>query len=134
MMADAQAGKLDLVATWRFDRFARSTCDLLDALDSFQTWGIENVKTFLQNGLRTTGLSSALLFGSRLFARDLRRCVNSRHMYIMEYMHSLGHIVGEARSGRSIGMEPNKVLGEIVGCWGERDLEIFVRDRKGDLQ
>ncbi len=60
MMADAQAGKLDLVATWRFDRFARSTRDLLDALDSFQTWGIEFVS--LQEGIDTSTPMGRMVF------------------------------------------------------------------------
>ena len=36
LMADARAGRLDLVAVWRFDRFARNTAHLLAAMDEFR--------------------------------------------------------------------------------------------------
>lgn len=41
MMADARAGKLDVVAVWRFDRFARSTVHLLTTLEEFRVLGVE---------------------------------------------------------------------------------------------
>ncbi len=41
LMALARAGKLDAVAVWRFDRFARSTRHLLAALDEFRSCGVE---------------------------------------------------------------------------------------------
>jgi len=41
MMSDARAGKLDLVAVWRFDRFARSTKHLLVALDELRCLGVD---------------------------------------------------------------------------------------------
>lgn len=41
MMEQARRGKLDLVAVWRFDRFARSTQHLLAALDEFRTLGVD---------------------------------------------------------------------------------------------
>ncbi len=40
MMAAARAGKLDLVAVWKFDRFARSTAHLVTALDEFRVLGM----------------------------------------------------------------------------------------------
>jgi len=43
MMADARAGKLDVVAVWRFDRFARSTKHLLTALEEFRAVGVDFV-------------------------------------------------------------------------------------------
>ena len=41
VMALARVGKLDAVAVWRFDRFARSTRHLLTALDEFRSCGVE---------------------------------------------------------------------------------------------
>ena len=41
MMADARAGRLDLVAVWRFDRFARSTKHLLVSLDELRCLGVD---------------------------------------------------------------------------------------------
>ena len=41
LMADARKRCLDLVLVWRFDRFARSTKHLIDALSEFQHLGID---------------------------------------------------------------------------------------------
>lgn len=41
MMADARAGRIDVVAVWRFDRFARSVQHLVAALNEFRTLGVE---------------------------------------------------------------------------------------------
>jgi DNA invertase Pin-like site-specific DNA recombinase len=43
LMADAQQGRFDIVAVWRFDRFARSVSHLLRALEAFRKLGIEFV-------------------------------------------------------------------------------------------
>ena len=40
LMADASRRKFDIVAVWRFDRFARSVSHLLRALEMFNTLGI----------------------------------------------------------------------------------------------
>lgn len=60
LMADARAGKIDIVVTWRFDRFARSTKDLLDALDSFRLWGVEFLS--LQEGIDTSTPMGRMVF------------------------------------------------------------------------
>jgi DNA invertase Pin-like site-specific DNA recombinase len=39
-MKDARSGKFDVVAVWRFDRFARSTTHLIQALEEFKAWNI----------------------------------------------------------------------------------------------
>ena len=43
LMADARGGKLDVVAVWRFDRFARSTRHLLQALEEFRALNVDFV-------------------------------------------------------------------------------------------
>ena len=43
LMADARAGRLDVVAVWRFDRFARDTRHLLVTMDEFRRMGVEFV-------------------------------------------------------------------------------------------
>ena len=43
LMADAKRGKFDVVVVWRFDRFARSTRFLLEALEAFSALGIDFV-------------------------------------------------------------------------------------------
>jgi DNA invertase Pin-like site-specific DNA recombinase len=41
LMADADRGRFDVVAVWKFDRFARSVSHLLRALETFRALGIE---------------------------------------------------------------------------------------------
>jgi DNA invertase Pin-like site-specific DNA recombinase len=41
LMKDAKRRKFDIVAVWRFDRFARSTKHLVTALDEFRSLGID---------------------------------------------------------------------------------------------
>jgi DNA invertase Pin-like site-specific DNA recombinase len=43
LMADARKGKFDAVFVWKFDRFARSTRHLVQALEEFQSLGIHFV-------------------------------------------------------------------------------------------
>jgi DNA invertase Pin-like site-specific DNA recombinase len=43
LMADAKRRRFDVVAVWKFDRFARSVSHLLRALETFRTLGIEFV-------------------------------------------------------------------------------------------
>src|SRR5713226_400567 len=43
LMADAHVRRFDIVAVWKFDRFARSVSHLLRALETFQALGIEFV-------------------------------------------------------------------------------------------
>jgi len=43
MMAAARGGKADVVAVWKFDRFARSTTHLVTALEEFKTIGVSFV-------------------------------------------------------------------------------------------
>jgi DNA invertase Pin-like site-specific DNA recombinase len=41
LLADAHKRRFDVVAVWKFDRFARSTSHLLRALETFKTLGVE---------------------------------------------------------------------------------------------
>lgn len=43
LMADAHCRRFDVVAVWRFDRFARSVSHLLRALETFKAQGIDFV-------------------------------------------------------------------------------------------
>jgi len=43
LMADADKRKFDVVAVWKFDRFARSVSHLLRALETFKALGIDFV-------------------------------------------------------------------------------------------
>jgi DNA invertase Pin-like site-specific DNA recombinase len=59
LMADARKRKVDMVAVWRFDRFARSTRHLLAALDEFHSLGIQFV-SYSENIDTTTPIGAAV--------------------------------------------------------------------------
>jgi len=61
MMADVHAGKCDVVAVWKFDRFARSTQHLITALNDFRARNIEFVS--VQDGIDTTTAAGRMVFG-----------------------------------------------------------------------
>lgn len=60
LMRDARQRKVDVVLCWRFDRFARSTKHLLDALEEFKSLGIGFVSH--QEAIDTTSPMGKLLF------------------------------------------------------------------------
>jgi len=60
MMDAARFGKVDLVAVWRFDRFARSTTHLLQALEEFRVLGVSFVS--LREAVDTTTPVGKVLF------------------------------------------------------------------------
>ncbi len=60
LMDDARRRKLDVVICWRFDRFARSTKHLLDALEEFKSLGIGFVSH--QEAIDTTTPMGKMVF------------------------------------------------------------------------
>jgi len=58
-MTDAKRGKCDVVAVWRFDRFARSTRFLLEALELFNSLSIDFV-SLRENIDTSTSIGKAL--------------------------------------------------------------------------
>lgn len=60
LMADAHRRRLDVVAVWKFDRFARSVSHLLRALDTFRVLGVEFVS--LSESLDTATPAGRMVF------------------------------------------------------------------------
>ena len=60
LMADAHKRRFDVVAVWKFDRFARSVSHLLRALDTFRVLGIEFVS--LSEALDTVTPAGRMVF------------------------------------------------------------------------
>jgi DNA invertase Pin-like site-specific DNA recombinase len=52
LLEDAKRGKVHAVLVWRFDRFARSTRQLVDACENFQAWGVQFISS--HEGIDTT--------------------------------------------------------------------------------
>ena len=59
LMGDARKRRFDVVAVWRFDRFARSTKHLLLALEEFRALGVQFV-SYQENIDTTTPLGAAV--------------------------------------------------------------------------
>ncbi|MFZ0732187.1 MAG: recombinase family protein [Candidatus Sulfotelmatobacter sp.] len=60
LMGDAKRGKFDVVAVWRFDRFARSTSHLLRALEEFAALGIDFLS--LKESIDTSTPTGKMIF------------------------------------------------------------------------
>jgi DNA invertase Pin-like site-specific DNA recombinase len=71
LMADAKRGKFDVVAVWRFDRFARSTSHLLRALEEFAALGIDFVS--LQESIDTSTPMGKMVFTILASVAELER-------------------------------------------------------------
>jgi DNA invertase Pin-like site-specific DNA recombinase len=75
MMADAKRRKFDAVVVYRFDRFARSTRHLVNALAEFSALGIQFIS--MHEGIDTSTPNGRLVFGIFAsiaeFERDLIR-------------------------------------------------------------
>src|SRR5947209_12518646 len=65
LMADAHKRRFDVVAVWKFDRFARSVSHLLRALENFNALGIAFVRLSEQMGTTTpTGKMGFTVLGA----------------------------------------------------------------------
>src|SRR5437899_12388795 len=70
MMAEAHKRRFDVVAVWKFDRFARSVSHLLRALDTFKSLGLEFVSLSEQVDTSTpTGKMVFTVLGAWLSSR-----------------------------------------------------------------
>ena len=72
LMADAKRGRFDVVAVWRFDRFARSTSHLLRALEDFQSLAIDFVS--LNESIDTSSAMGKMIFTVLAAVAELERC------------------------------------------------------------
>jgi len=71
LTADAKRGKFDVVAVWRFDRFARSTSHLLKALEEFQALGVDFVS--LHESIDTSTPTGKMVFTILAAVGELER-------------------------------------------------------------
>jgi len=71
LMTDAKRGMFDVVAVWRFDRFARSTSHLLRALEEFAALGIDFVS--LRESIDTSTPTGKMIFTVLAAVAELER-------------------------------------------------------------
>ena len=114
MMADARAGKLDVVAVWRFDRFARDTRHLLTAMEEFRALGVafvslrEQVDTSTPMGKAMFTIISAIgelerdLIRERVVAGVQRAKANGKHCGRPKVAMDLRPAIALLREGRGL--------------------------------
>jgi DNA invertase Pin-like site-specific DNA recombinase len=71
LMADASRRRFDVVAVWKFDRFARSVSHLLRALETFRALGIEFVS--LSESIDTSTPTGKMVFTVLASVAELER-------------------------------------------------------------
>jgi DNA invertase Pin-like site-specific DNA recombinase len=99
LMKDARQRKVDVVLCWRFDRFARSTRHLLDALEEFKSLGIGFVSH--QEAIDTTSPMGKLLFTIVAAMAEMERSI------LIERVRA--GMANAAAKGKSVG-RPQKVF------------------------
>lgn len=78
LMADAHQRRFDVVAVWKFDRFARSVSHLLRALDTFRVLGIEFVS--LSESLDTATPAGRMVFTVLGAVAELERSLTAERV------------------------------------------------------
>jgi DNA invertase Pin-like site-specific DNA recombinase len=107
MMAAARAGKLDLVAVWKFDRFARSTSHLVTALEEFRVLGVSFVS--LREQVDTSTPMGKAMFTIIAAISELERdLIRERVIAGVRRAQAMGKHCGRPR--REIDLRAAKVL------------------------
>lgn len=97
LMADAKRGKVDVVVVWRFDRFARSVRQLVNALEEFRGQGIDFVSH--QEAVDTsTPMGKAMFTMIEAMAEFERSLICERVMAGIEHARYRG-----TKSGKALG-------------------------------
>lgn len=78
LLADAQAGRLDVVLVWKLDRLGRSLRHLLEVLDDLATWGVGFVSARDAGIDSTTATGRLLLQLVAVFASYERELIRER--------------------------------------------------------
>jgi DNA invertase Pin-like site-specific DNA recombinase len=103
LLDDARRGKFQVVVVWRFDRFARSTKELVGALEEFRALGIDFVSH--QEAIDTSTPTGKLMFAIIAAFAEFERCIIQERVRAgMEHARKYG-----TRSGAAIG-RPKKIF------------------------
>lgn len=96
LMADAHRRKFDIVAVWKFDRFARSVTHLLRALDTFRVLGVEFVS--LSESLDTATPAGRMVFTVLGAVAELERSLIAERVRAgLRNARAKGKILGRPR-------------------------------------
>lgn len=101
LLADAGKRKFDIVLVWRFDRFARSTKQLVEALETFKSLGIDFVS--YQENIDTTTPAGKMMFTMvSAFAEFEREIIKERVNAGLERAKAQGKILGRPKINQEI--------------------------------
>lgn len=96
----AKKRKIDVVLVWKFDRFARSTRELIDSLELFRDLGVDFLS--LQDNIDTTTAMGKAIFTIIAAISEFERAtIRTRVKAGMEKAKRYG-----TRSGRPVGKQP----------------------------
>src|ERR1700756_5678968 len=110
LMADAHRRRFDVVAVWRFDRFARSVSHLLRALETFKALGIEFVS--LSEQVDTSTPAGKLVFTVLGAVAELERSLIAERVKAgLRNARAKGKRLGRPRS-RVDALEINRLRGQ----------------------
>jgi DNA invertase Pin-like site-specific DNA recombinase len=97
LMADARKRKFDAVLVYRFDRFARSMRQLVNALAEFQSLGIEFIS--LHEGIDTSTPNGRLVFGIMASIAEFEReLIRDRVRSGVQHARSKGKRLGRPKT------------------------------------
>jgi DNA invertase Pin-like site-specific DNA recombinase len=96
LMDDARKRKLDIVLCWRFDRFARSTKHLLNALEEFRSLGIQFI-SFQENIDTSSPLGQAIFTIVSAVAQLERDLIRERVRAGLRNAKAKGRTLGRPR-------------------------------------
>ena len=129
MMADAHKRRLDVVAVWKFDRFARSVRHLLRALDTFRLLGIEFVS--LSESLDTATPAGRMVFTVLGAVAELERSLIAERVRAgLRHAKARGKRLGRPR----VDVEPARIAALRKAGRSWREIVSEVRVGKGTAQ
>ena len=126
-MADAKRGKFDVVVVWRFDRFARSVGQLVNALEEFRGLGIDFVSH--QEAVDTsTPMGKAMFTMIAAMAEFERSLICERVLAGIEHARQRGTKSGKALGRPKVVFRRDKALElrKSWKSWGEIATELGV--------
>ncbi len=95
-MADAAKRRLDAVAVWKFDRFARSTRHLVTALEQFNALGVDFIS--LSESIDTSTPMGKMVFTVLAAVAELElSLIRERVMMGLERAKAQGKVLGRPR-------------------------------------
>jgi DNA invertase Pin-like site-specific DNA recombinase len=93
---DARKRKTDCVLVWKFDRFARSTKELINALEEFNSLGVDFI-SFKENVDTSTPAGKILFTMISAFAEFERSIIRERVIAGMERAKAKGKVLGRPK-------------------------------------